>query len=156
MAVVSGTLMIRNANESDEADIRDCAEEAYCQYIAAIGGKPAPMVADFGRQISAGLIYVAVNKQNEVMGFINFFPRNGHMLLENVAIKRSFAGQGIGKHLILYCEKEAKRLGLESVQLYTNEKMIANLSIYPHLGYLETERRTEDMFNRVYFEKKLS
>ncbi len=37
----------------------------------------------------------------------------------------------------------------------TNEKMSQNLSIYPHLGYVETGRRIEDGFNRVYFEKKL-
>ncbi|MEQ9160672.1 MAG: hypothetical protein RLO10_10775 [Roseovarius indicus] len=41
------------------------------------------------------------------------------------------------------------------MQLYTNEKMVANLSIYPHLGYAETDRRTEDGFNRVYFEKRV-
>jgi hypothetical protein len=33
--------------------------------------------------------------------------------------------------------------------------MTANLSIYPRLGYTETGRRTEDGFNRVYFEKTI-
>ena len=44
---------------------------------------------------------------------------------------------------------------LNAVHLYTNEKMAENLLIYPKLGYTEVERRTEDGFNRVYFEKTL-
>lgn len=30
------------------------------------------------------------------------------------------------------------------------------LTIYPRLGYVEVERRSEDGFDRVYFEKRLS
>ena len=41
------------------------------------------------------------------------------------------------------------------MRLYTNEKMIDNLSIYPKLGYVEVARRTESGFNRVYFERSL-
>jgi len=33
--------------------------------------------------------------------------------------------------------------------------MTENLSIYPHLGYIEVDRREEDGFSRVYFEKRL-
>jgi GNAT superfamily N-acetyltransferase len=65
-------------------------------------------------------------------------------------------GQGIGKALIQFCEAQARRLGLVSVRLYTNAKMTDNLSIYPRLGYIEVERRSEDGFDRVYFEKHLS
>ena len=37
----------------------------------------------------------------------------------------------------------------------TNEKMTENLTLYPRLGYCEVARRTEDGFNRVYFQKTL-
>jgi hypothetical protein len=33
--------------------------------------------------------------------------------------------------------------------------MTENLSIYPRLGYVEVARRSEDGFNRVFFEKQL-
>lgn len=49
----------------------------------------------------------------------------------------------------------ARRLELAAVHLYTNERMIDNLSIYPRLGYVEVERRLEDGFKRVFFEKRL-
>ncbi|TWF50398.1 GNAT family N-acetyltransferase [Neorhizobium alkalisoli] len=147
--------MIRPAVEADESDIRTCAESAYTRYIEAIGKRPAPMDADFAAQIEAGEVHVSAADDGAFQGFIVFFPENGRMFLENVAVMPSAAGKGVGKSLIGFCEDEARRLGLAAVELYTNEKMIENLSIYPRLGYVETGRRTENGFNRVFFEKTL-
>lgn len=147
-------MVIRKADAQDELAVRACAEDAYQQYVVAIGKNPAPMVADFGAQIAEGCVYVAC-RGNEVVGFIVFFERDDHMFLENVAVKTVLARQGIGKALIDYCESQTKVLGLTSVVLYTNEKMTANLSMYPHLGYVEFDRRAEAGFNRVYFKKSV-
>ncbi|MDK3018464.1 GNAT family N-acetyltransferase [Pseudodonghicola flavimaris] len=146
--------MIRPARPEDEAAIRLCARAAYRHYVAAIGREPAPMVADFATQIAAGQVHVA-ETGDALTGFIVFFPRAGQMFLENVAVDPSAAGQGIGKALIGFCEAEARRLKLPAVALYTNEKMVANLTIYPKMGYRETGRRQEDGFHRVFFEKPL-
>lgn len=148
--------MIRLALKSDEPNIRACAEQAYARYVPLIGQKPAPMIADFASQIASGQVYVAANQQDEFLGFIVFYEDGTHLLLENVAVLPSAAGQGIGKKLIHFCEETALERGLTSVQLYTNEKMTDNLSIYPKLGYAEIGRRSEDGFNRVYFEKTLT
>lgn len=147
---------IRPAALSDAPTIRACAEEAYTPYIDIIGRKPAPMVADFRAQIATGAIHVATGGKGPVLGFIVFFPKTDHMFLENVAVFKSAGGQGIGKALIAYCETQTRELRLGSVRLYTNEKMAANLEMYPRLGYIETGRREEDGFNRVYFEKILA
>lgn len=147
--------MIRRADPGDEAQIRDCAEQAYARYVAVIGRKPAPMVADFKAQIEAGQVYVSV-EGDAFQGFIVFFPKGDHILLENVAVLPSAAGRGVGKSLIGFCEEEARRGGLKAVHLYINEKMTENLSIYPRLGYVEVARRHEDGFDRVFFEKRLS
>ncbi|WP_258571172.1 GNAT family N-acetyltransferase [Flavimaribacter sediminis] len=149
-------MRIRPATPRDEDDIRGCAEDAYRQYVAAIGRKPAPVVADFRAQIREGQIHIAEGVDGEILGFIVFFPRDGHMFLENVAVFGAAAGRGVGGALIAFCEAEAKRLRLPCVRLYTNEKMTQNLSIYPHLGYVETGRREEDGFARVFFEKHLA
>lgn len=146
--------MIRVANKDDEAAIRACADGAYSRYIGAIGRKPAPMIADFAAQIAARQAYLAED-ENGLLGFIVFFPRGDHMFLENVAVRPAAAGKGVGKSLIRFCENEARRLGLRAVHLYTNEKMTENLAIYPGLGYAEVDRREEDGFNRVFFEKSL-
>jgi ribosomal protein S18 acetylase RimI-like enzyme len=146
--------MIRPAKPTDEPAVRDCAEQAYARYVAAMGRKPAPMVADFAAQIAAGEVYVATDEQGVFQGFIVFYAEEGHILLENVAVLPSAAGRGVGKALIGFCENAARERRM-NVHLYTNEKMVENLSIYPKLGYVEVARRTEDGFNRVYFEKKI-
>lgn len=83
---------IRPAVAADEAAVRGCAEAAYAQYVAAIGRKPAPMVADFAGQIAEGVVHVAEGADGTVLGFIVFFPRGEHMFLENVAVADDAAG----------------------------------------------------------------
>ena len=147
--------MIRQATPDDEAAVRTIAEEAYEQYVTAIGRKPAPMTADYGALIRDGELWVIEGDGGQIDGFIVFFPKNGTMFLENIAVRSSAAGRGIGKALMAHCEAAARDLGLPAIELYTNEKMTANLSMYPHLGYAETERRDEEGFKRVYFRKVL-
>jgi len=153
---LSGQLDIRLASPSDEVEIRQCARNAYRPYVAEIGKEPAPMIADFQQLIATGTVYVSPTATGKVAGFIVFYPREDHMFLENVAVQPSETHRGIGRAMIGYCEAAALRLGLASVQLYTNEKMTGNLTLYLHLGYQEVERRPEDGFNRVYFEKVLA
>ena len=145
-------ITIREAMASDLPAIKACARAAYARYVAAIGREPAPMVADFAAQVAAGIVEVA-ERDRSVCGFIVFFPKDGAMLLENVAVHPDVAGQGIGKALIARCEAAARRAGLPAVTLYTNAKMTENLVIYPRLGYARTDRRVEEGFDRVYFRK---
>lgn len=147
-------LAIRLAGPGDAPAVRACAHAAYAPYVPLIGKEPAPMVADFAAQIAASQVHVA-QEAGRFLGFVTFFPEDGHMFLEAVAVAPAAKGRGIGGRLIGYCEGQARRLGLASVRLYTNEKMSANLSLYPHLGYVETGRRHEDGYGRVFFEKWL-
>jgi len=147
--------MIRQAVASDEPEVRECAEQAYARYVPLIGRKPAPMVADFAAQINAGDVYVAIDDHGAFQGFIVFYAEEDRIFLENMAVLPRAAGRGVGKALIGFCENAARQFGFNTVHLYTNEKMTDNLSIYLKLGYDEVGRRTEDGFNRVYFEKSL-
>lgn len=146
---------IRQAKLSDENGVRSCAQAAYQKYVAAIGTKPAPMTANYRAQINSGNVYILSNRNEEVLGFIVFYVSDDAMSLENVAVLPSAKGQGIGRKLIEFCESEARRLGATKVKLYTNEKMRDNLSLFSYLGYHETDRRTQDGFNRVFFEKPI-
>ena len=151
----SSSPIIRQAVASDAEDIRSCAELAYERFVPLIGQKPAPMVAEFSTQISAGIVHIATDDSQRLLGFIVFYTKGHRMFLENVAVFPDVAGHGIGKALICFCEKQARERGCDHVQLYTNEKMSENLSLYPALGYVEVERRTEDGFARVYFHKPM-
>lgn len=140
----------------DLAAIKHCAELAYEPYIAAIGRKPAPMVADFAKLIFEKKVYIKKDGEQKLTGFIVFYPKNNAMHLENIAVMPFAHGKGVGRLLMNYCEDCARAHGFGEVELYTNEKMSANLAIYPKLGYVETDRRIEDGFHRVYFSKSLA
>ncbi len=148
-------MTIHQAAPKDVAAIQACAAEAYEKYVERMGRKPAPMVADFAQQVRQKTVHVSVGRQGEIEGFIVFYPRADHVHLENVAVCPRRQRQGVGKKLIAYCENAARKMGLRAIELYTNEKMTENLTLYPRLGYEETGRRTEDGFNRVFFRKEI-
>ena len=75
--------------------------------------------------------------------------------LKNIAVFAQYQGMGKGKKRIAFCENSARQSGYSAVELYTNEKMSENLDVYPHLGYREFDRRSEDGFNRVFFKKEI-
>lgn len=147
-------MLITVATAAQAAEVRACAEAAYARYVPLMGQKPAPLLSDYEAQCADGLVHVT-EIVGHVAGFIVFYPKDGAMLLENIAIHPDHAGKGIGKALIQFCEAQARAQGLPKVQLYTNSKMTENLAIYPHLGFTEIDRRTSDGFDRVFFEKSL-
>jgi len=114
------------------------------------------MIADFITQIAAGAVYVVTDDQARFQGFVVFYVKEGYLLLENVAVLPSAAGRGVGKALIGFCEDAARQRGVPAVHLYTNAKMTDNIAIYSRLGYVKVAERTEDGFNRIYFEKTLT
>ncbi len=113
------------------------------------------MVADFAKLIERNAVDVAV-RQNETVAYVVYYAIDNNMQLENVAVLPQFAGQGIGRQLIDRVEAQAKALGLQSVELYTNEAMTENQSYYPRLGYAELKREEQDGFKRVFYNKVLS
>jgi ribosomal protein S18 acetylase RimI-like enzyme len=148
------TIQVRRARGTDLIDIRSCAQAAYGKYIERIGKAPAPMNADFARQIEQGLVHVAV-RGLQFAGYVVFHSEGDHLHLEAVAVMPEHSGRGVGKALIGFVEQVARREGLKAVELYTNEAMIENLAMYPKMGYRETQRKQHEGFKRVFFRKAL-
>ncbi|MBT5435279.1 MAG: GNAT family N-acetyltransferase [Alphaproteobacteria bacterium] len=90
-------MAIRSASNDDLIAIEDCAREAYTVYVPRIGKVPAPMVADFESQIERGQIHISTDMRGALTGYIVFYPRDGHMHLENVAVDPTHHGKGIGR-----------------------------------------------------------
>ncbi len=150
--MTSSNILIRIAVSSDVTAIRSCARAAYQKYIVRMNQEPAPMLADFDLQVSEGLAFVAMNN-DELVGYVVYYPVADSIHLENVAVLPSHTGMGIGRQLIQHVEDQAIARGAVGVDLYTNEMMHENLAMYPKLGYRETERKTQSGFNRVFFNK---
>ncbi len=146
--------MIRQAQSEDVETLKHLAQLAYAHYVPRMGMKPAPMAADFDAHVARGEALVIENA-NGVQGFIIQFPKDDGWFVENIAIDPAYQGQGLGKSLMSSAEVEARARGLQRVFLYTNVTMTENLVFYAHLGYAETQRISEEGFQRVYMEKRL-
>jgi ribosomal protein S18 acetylase RimI-like enzyme len=147
--------LLRPALAGDVPAIADCARAAYRRYVPRIGREPAPMVADFAALVAAGEIHVLLAGA-ALAGFVVIRPGADHLFIENVAVHPDRQGRGIGRKLLAFAESAAVARGLPALKLYTNVKMTENFPFYESLGFVETERRHEDGFDRVYMIKRLA
>ena len=92
----------------------------------------------------------------EIVGVLVLAITEEGFLLDNIAVHPSSQGKGVGKALLEFAESEARRLGFTSIYLYTHQKMTENQSLYAKIGYVEYDRRTEDIYHRVYMRKQLT
>lgn len=134
--------------------VSHCAKLAYAIYVERIGRPPAPMVADFEQALNSQSLEIICRKDIKV-GFLVSCFRGDHLFVENVAIHPDYQNQGIARDVFCQLEKRCHQLGISTIKLYTNEKMTENLAYYPKLGFVETDRRNDSGFNRVYFQKAL-
>ncbi len=138
---------------ADAPALARIAEAAFTQYVKAIGKPPAPMYPDFPDLISKG--WVSVPDREEVQAYAVTYPDGAALQLDAVAVAPEAQGLGLGRFVIEAVEARAGDLGLARVALYTNVAMAGNLTWYPKLGYSEVDRRREEGFERVYFEKDI-
>jgi len=145
---------LRPAHPGDVPALERCARAAYARYVPRIGREPAPMRADFAHAVARERVRI-IECDGQLAGYAVIERRATELHLESVAVFPDRAGTGLGRRLIEAVETEARRLGLDRITLYTNALMHENLVLYPRLGYIETDRRTEHGFDRVFFEKRL-
>jgi len=145
---------IRRAVADDVTAVRAVVAAAYSRYVPRIGREPAPMTADYASLVAAGEVWVG-ETDGRVLGVLVIRASGDVLELENVAVDPAEQGLGHGRALVSFAESHARERGLTAVELYTNEAMAENIELYPQLGFVETERRVEDDFRRVYFRKTL-
>jgi ribosomal protein S18 acetylase RimI-like enzyme len=145
---------IRSASLEDLAAVEAIVESAYARYVPIIGRKPGPMLDDYRALIDKGHVYV-LSDGGGISAILVLIPEEHAMLLDNVAVSPHAQGRGHGRALIAFAESMARERGLRAIRLYTNEAMTENVALYGRLGFVETHRREEQGFRRVYMAKLL-
>ena len=149
MPILNSARLIRRASAEDAARIGVIARAAYTKYVSRMGREPAPMLADFAAEIAAGHV-VVVEIGGVVAGYMIAWPEVGAYFIDNIAVDPGRQGEGLGRQLLDHAIGEATHLCLPDIRLYTNAAMTENLSMYAHLGFVETHRAVEKGFHRVY------
>lgn len=147
---------LRQADPSDAPGVAACVCEAYVHYIERIGRQPGPMLEDYAAVIRTSTVQVAVDGGGRVVGAIVLKETDEGFYVDNVAVRPSAKGQGVGRLLLEFAEAEGRRRGYPSVALATHELMLENRALYARIGYVEYARRIVNGYPRVFLRKRLA
>jgi N-acetylglutamate synthase-like GNAT family acetyltransferase len=145
----------RTATLQDVAGITACVCEAYVHYIERIGKRPGPMLEDFDETVRTAQVHVA-EADGRIVGVAVFKINDEGFYLDNIAVRPSVKGSGVGRSLLELAEAEARRQGFASIFLATHELMHENRALYGRVGYVEFDHRVVSGFPRVFLRKQLS
>ena len=105
--------------------------------------------------IEKSAIVIGAFKDDTLIGFLWLYKHDffGEIRLHvnQIAVCSQFRGKGIGRQLMDEAEKQAKRLGVDTIDLFVSETNAGAVKMYNKLDF-ETERRY--MKKRVRAEKK--
>ena len=146
--------MIRPARPEEAPRLASIVEAAYGPWVPIVGRRPFPMEDDYAARIAAGQAWV-LDADGTIAGLVVIEREADHLALDNIAIDLARQGRGDGRVLLDFVEAEARRLGLAEVRLYTNVLMARNIALYAKRGYVETARRQEQGFARVFMAKRV-
>ncbi len=126
-------------------------ESAYAAYQERMDGERLPpMDVDYQSEIRDYPTRVVESRGNIVGGLIMSFD-NDEASISNIAIDPGYQGQGIGGGLLSFATSKAREDGFSELRLATHVLLHENLSLYRHLGWVETGSDE----TRVYMAKKL-
>jgi ribosomal protein S18 acetylase RimI-like enzyme len=145
---------IRIAGPDDLDAVRRCIDAAFTPYVARIGRPPAPMLQDYAALIRKCAVHVLEGPEG-LIGVLVLEPRTDHLFIDTIAVNPAHRGKGFGRTLMRFAENQARRRVLPEIRLYTHERMTETLPFYAALGFVETGRRLEDGYARIYFRKEL-
>jgi len=115
------------------------------------GHRLPPMDVDYADEIGEFPVWIAESDHALVGALIMVFEKEAASVA-NIAVHPSFQGMGIGGGLLRFAEQQAQERRYSTLHLTTHLLLSENLSLYRHLGWIETRR--DDL--RVYMEKELN
>lgn len=148
-------LATRRAKLEDSDPIKAMVDSAYAMYIERLGMLPHAMRSDYKALADTGNLYV-LHDEREVLGAVLLTPCEDSIMVSNLVVHPKNQGKGYGRELMLFAETLARELHLSALTLFTNELMHENIKLYSKTGFIETHRKTEGDFNRIYFRKALA
>ena len=99
--------------------------------------------AEFRQRVANGEAWVL---GDPIEALVVLEDGDGHLLVDNVAVRPDLQGRGLGRALLDFAEETARGRGYRELRLYTNERMTENRALYAHLGWTELARVVRGRF----------
>ena len=145
----------RRATKVDLALVWRMVYNAYSQYIPILGRTPPTFLEDFDGHVARGDLWM-LETPDGTNAMCVLTEREDALVIQALCVDPSYQGQGLGRAMLAFAEREARARGCGELRLYTNSKMERNLRIYRQWGFKVTLRETYAWGKRVHLRKLLS
>ena len=125
---------IKRAGPQDAQVVRQLVRDAYAQWVPILGREPLPMKADYERAIrehEIDLLYA----DGCLVALIEVIVNVDHIFIENIAVRPTRQGEGLGRHLLSHAEQKARNAKMPTLCLLTNQAFEANTRLYTSVGF---------------------
>jgi ribosomal protein S18 acetylase RimI-like enzyme len=130
------SVVIRGARSADLGTVQEISAEAYTPaYMAVIGVIPKPATEDYRPRIGRGEVWI-LEAEAEPVGLIVLETRPDHLVIYSIAVRPAQQGQGHGRRLLQFAERQAATHNVRELRLYTNIRMDRNIALYRHCGFI--------------------
>ena len=153
---------LRRARSGDEVAVAACVNAAYDRYLDRMDTPPGPMLQDYAHVIADHLVWVLCDRlcdnlrdSEPIVGVLVLIPKDGYLLLDNIALHPDYHGQGLGSRLLAHADSEARHLGYRELRLYTHATMTENVALHQAKGWAVTGRGVEDGYDRIFMCRRL-
>ncbi len=148
-------LLMRQAVAADAAAVRALTREAYAKWVAVTGREPLPMRVDYIEALAKNR-FDLLHEGDALVALIETAAEPDHLLIVNVAVSPSFQKQGHGRRLMAHAEALARAAGHGEIRLYTNGRMVENITLYKSLGYRIDREEPFATSIQVHMSKRLA
>ena len=152
-AVVAGGLLLTLARAEDAADLRAVVAAAFAQYEGQLdppSGALAESDESLRAKIRAGGAWQCTHEQT-IVGCAFVTPRDDHLYLGRLAVLPHWRGRGIADLLLARVERQARELGLPSVQMGVRLALPRLIAWYTARGYTLLEERAHPGYSTPTF-----
>jgi N-acetylglutamate synthase-like GNAT family acetyltransferase len=147
-------ISIRQARMDEAGAIRALVRAAYAKWVPVIGREPRPMLADYAEALQRHR-FDLVEASGQLVALIETELREGHLWVENIAVRPELQGQGLGRQLLAHADALARAAGVSEIRLLTNGKMAANRRLYASVGFREDREEPFGDGTVVYLSKRV-
>jgi ribosomal protein S18 acetylase RimI-like enzyme len=102
-------------------------------------------------QLAHGYRYYFVQTESQNAGFVAFYPKNDVMYLSKFYLYKNMRGKGFARQMLSFVVEEAKKLGLNAVELNVNKHNPA-CQAYEKLGFRIIRSEKNDIGNGFFMD----